>query len=981
MTGPFTHIGLAALIAVLLVLFWRSEREYGGKYAKGLAWVKAGLILVGVSELVSVFTQFPWVTSLFDPAALRTVVFLEDVVGRLGGPALVIVGVWVWLPLIKRMGEARTSSEERYQYLVQNANMIILRWGSDGRVRFLNRFAEAFFGFPLKEILGKSVIGTIVPERESSGRDLVRMIEDIQENPEKYRDNENENMRCNGERVWLSWRNKAILDRYGNVSEILSLGIDVTERKRVQDAMCALASSTYQSADGEDFLHENLRNLAAAYSARYALVGIFTDNRKKVVRTLAVWTGEGFGENIVYELRHTPCEAVCEQGSLVVPRDAAGRYPNDPTLQQMGIQSYFGATLKNVSGEMLGVLCVMDTKPIRLSVWTQPLLGLFAERISAEMERKAADSELRLAARVFEESIGGIVIMDAEGRVLRVNKGFVLLTGYGADEVSGRYLHELDSGEHERATYNRIRSVIRRKGVWQGEFWERRKGGELFCAWLTISEVKDEQGEQSNYIAMFADITEKKASEERIFRLAHYDALTGLPNRVLFQDRLKQALVQARRHNQHLALLYIDLDRFKPVNDTLGHHVGDLVLKDVAARLKLHVRDSDTVARMGGDEFTVILSASSWPQDPITSITLVAEKLLHDLARPYHIDDHEVVLTASIGIVSYPEDGERMEEMVCNADAAMYHAKDQGRNTLQFYESGMNRRAMERMRMELELRKALERNELELLYQPVVDLENGALTAVEALVRWHHPRHGLLLPSQFIDIAEETGLIVALGDWVLGQSCRQMRCWGEAGLGLKRVAVNLSLRQLRAGGLAQIVEQCLRDHGLHPRQLCLEITESTFIDDRDSSIAALEALKDLGVSLAIDDFGTGYSSLAQLRKLPIETLKIDKSFIQDLPDDGENAEIVAAIIAMAHRLKLRTIAEGVERPQELEYLRGLRCDRAQGYLIHPPLAVDDCTRVLESGCPQAGGSAGLRSRHRHPLWRQRWVARARLDFP
>jgi diguanylate cyclase (GGDEF)-like protein/PAS domain S-box-containing protein len=763
MTGLVTDIGLAALIAVLLLLLWHSERAYRGQYAKGLAWIKAGLILVVISELVSVFTQLPRLTSLFDPAALSTVVFLKDVVGRLGGLALIIVGVRIWLPLIKKMGDARTSSEERYQYLVQNANMIILRWGRDGRVRFLNRFAEGFFGFPLQEILAKSVIGTIVPERESSGRDLVKMIEDIEENPEKYRDNENENMRRDGERVWISWRNKAIFDRYGNVSEILSLGIDVTERKRVQDAMRALASSAYQSAGGEAFLHKNLRNLAAAYSARYAYVAVFTDKGKKAVQTLAAWTGEGFGENIVYKLRHTPCETVCEQGSLLVPRDVARRYPKDHLLRQMGVQSYFGVTLKNASGEVIGVLCVMDNKPIELSVWTQPVLGLFAERISVELERKAAESELRLAARVFEDSIGGIVIMDTGGRVLRVNKGFVLLTGYGVDEVSGRYLHELDSAEHGRVFYNRILSVIRRKGFWQGEIWERRKGGELFSAWLTISGVKNDRGATSNYIAMFADITEKKATEEHIFRLAHYDALTGLPNRVLFQDRLKQALIQARRHNQHLALLYIDLDRFKPVNDTLGHHVGDLVLKEVAARLSAHVRDSDTVARMGGDEFTVILSGISREQDPIASITLVAEKLIHDLARPYRIEGHEVVLTASIGVVSYPEDGERMEELVRNADAAMYHAKDQGKNTLQFYESGMNRRAKERMRMELELRKALERNELELLYQPVVDLKTGALTAVEALVRWHHPRHGLLLPSQFIGIAEETGLIVALG--------------------------------------------------------------------------------------------------------------------------------------------------------------------------------------------------------------------------
>lgn len=946
MIGFISDIGLWVFLGVLLVSFWRFAGQQADQQARGAVWLKAGLSLLVASLTLSILARIPLFSQGFGPDQKHYLQLLTDIVGRGGGVLLSLLGGWIWLPSIKRISEARVSSEERYQHLVQNANMIILRWGRDGRVRFMNRFAEDFFGFPLVEIQGRKVIGTIVPARESSGRDLVEMIRSIERNPEQYGDNENENMRRSGERVWISWRNKAILDREGRVSEILSLGIDVTERRRVQNAMGVLAASAYQSTRGQDFLHENLRNLAMVYGVRYAIVGVFADPAKTVIRTLAVWTRDGEDAPPVYELRETPWAAVCDRGSLLVPRDVARLYPNDASLQRMGVESYFGAVLTGTAGETIGVLCVMDDRPIELSMWTQPVLGLFAERISAELERKAAECELRLAARVFEDSVGGIIIMDAAGRIVRANKGFSQLTGYGAGEMIGAGLDELDSGEHGPMFYKRIRAALRRKGSWQGEVWERRKDGDLFSAWLTLTEVKSEGGKISNYIAMFADITEKKSAEEHIFRLAHYDTLTDLPNRVLFQDRLRQALIQARRYRQHLALLYIDLDRFKPVNDTLGHHLGDMVLKEVAARLSAHVRDSDTVARMGGDEFTVILSGVSWDQDPIRSVTYVAEKLSKDLARPYRIEGHEVVLTASIGIVCYPEDGEKMEELVRNADAAMYHAKAQGKNLLQFYESGMNQRAKERMRLELELRKALEHHELELLYQPIMILENGEIGSVETLLRWHHPRHGLLLPSQFVPIAEETGLIVALGDWVLDQACAQMAWWLRAGLSLKRIAVNLSLRQVRAGGVAQRVQSCLAAHRLRAQQLCLEITESTFIDHNDASIATLEALNDLGVLLAIDDFGTGYSSLAHLRKLPIATLKIDKSFLEGLPGDGENAEIVAAIVAMAHRLKLRTIAEGVEYPDQLEYLRDLQCDMIQGYLFHEPLSAEACTAVL-----------------------------------
>jgi diguanylate cyclase (GGDEF)-like protein len=435
---------------------------------------------------------------------------------------------------------------------------------------------------------------------------------------------------------------------------------------------------------------------------------------------------------------------------------------------------------------------------------------------------------------------------------------------------------------------------------------------------------------------------ERKRSESYINQLAYYDSLTGLPNRMLLNDRLTLALIRARRKKQALAVMFLDLDNFKTINDTLGHVVGDLLLKEVSERLKRCLREADTVARLGGDEFTILLPDMGKEEDVI----IVAERVLVALKPPCLIGRHELYVTASIGISRYPSDGEDDEALLKHADAAMYRAKEQGKNCYQFFSPAMNVKASERLALGNALRRALERDEFSLYYQPQFDLETGRIVGVEALVRWHHPDWGLVPPGHFIALAEELGLIVPIGAWVLRTACRQNKRWQEASLPSVPVAVNLSHRQFSPNDLVATVRDVLRETALDPRYLELELTESGFMHNKEAIILALREFKALGVRLTIDDFGAGYSSFKHLKVFPIDALKIDRSFIQDIPDDPEDAVIVTAIIAMGHSLRLKVIAEGVETPEQYQFLREKGCDSIQGYYLSSPVSPDVLTQLL-----------------------------------
>jgi len=558
-----------------------------------------------------------------------------------------------------------------------------------------------------------------------------------------------------------------------------------------------------------------------------------------------------------------------------------------------------------------------------------------------------SNRRLRLAERVFETTFEGIMVTDANSAIESVNPAFTKITGYGLDEVAGKKPSILSSGRHDREFYRKMQSDLAENGCWQGEIWNRRKDGEIYPEWLSMSTVKNKEGEITNYVAIFSDITERKASEDHVRHLAHHDALTNLPNRILLLERLGHALVHAHRQGTLVVVMFLDLDRFKIINDTLGHAVGDKLLKVIAGRLSECVREDDTVARLGGDEFVILLEDVA----SIQSVTGVAQKLIHALERPVVLEHQEMFITTSIGISVYPDDGDSADILIKHADTAMYRAKERGRNNYQFFTADMNARAFERLSMENSLRHALERNEFLLHYQPQVDTRTRRITGMEALLRWQHPDFGLVSPAQFIPLAEETGLIVPIGEWALRTACFQNKAWQDAGLPRLHVAVNLSARQFKQSGLVKMVSQALKDSGLEPHYLELEITESIAMEHADATVATLHELKAMGVQISMDDFGTGHSSLSYLMRFPIDTLKIDQSFIQNLTPDSKDDAIAAAITTMARSMKMKVVTEGVETREQMSFLRDHDRDEVQGYYFSQPLSAEDFRELLARDSP------------------------------
>jgi diguanylate cyclase (GGDEF)-like protein/PAS domain S-box-containing protein len=548
------------------------------------------------------------------------------------------------------------------------------------------------------------------------------------------------------------------------------------------------------------------------------------------------------------------------------------------------------------------------------------------------------ETSLRLAAQVFATSGEGIMITDPQQVIVEVNKTFTRITGYTRAEALGQKPRLLSSGRHDAAFYDQMQAVLRSEGQWSGEIWNRRKSGEIYPEWLSISVIRDEAGVPQNYVATFSDITERKAAEANIRHMALHDYLTGLPNRFLLLDRFNQAVAAAKRDNRQFAVLFVDLDRFKPINDTLGHSVGDRLLCLVADRLTAAIRATDTVSRQGGDEFVVLVAELGLPGD----INAIAQKLLQSLSQPCTLQEHKITVTSSIGIAIYPDDGEDLDVLLKHADIALYSAKEEGRNNFQFYRREMNEHALKLLLLENQLRNALERDEFELFYQPQLDLAGNQVACVEALIRWHNPEFGLVPPDDFIPLAEASGLIVPIGQWVLKEACRQIVRWRRSGFPNLRMAVNLSAVQFRQPALVEHVQAALHVAGLEADALVLEVTESVVMRDAESTIQTLNALRALGVTLSIDDFGTGHSSLAYLRRFPIGELKIDRSFIQNITTDTDDAAICSTIIGLARILRINVVAEGVETDAQLDWLRAAGCDFAQGYFLSRPQPAAAC---------------------------------------
>jgi len=576
--------------------------------------------------------------------------------------------------------------------------------------------------------------------------------------------------------------------------------------------------------------------------------------------------------------------------------------------------------------------------------------------LRAMAQNRASRQRIDLLAKVFEHSGEAIVVTDRGGRIVEVNPAFVQRMGYRPAEVLGQSASTLLLPTTPAQQLEAIGAALHSSGGWRGELTERARDGREFPAWVTCSTVRDGAGEVSHVIANSIELTDLKRAEAQIRHLAHHDTLTRLPNRVLLQARLEQAMAAARRDGAELAMLFIDMDRFKTINDTLGHPVGDGLLVEVGRRLQAIVRDSDIVARLGGDEFVLVLTGVE--RHGARAAATVAGKVLAQLGRPYQVAGHELHSTPSIGIGVFPSDGDDGDALMKSADTAMYHAKSAGRNNFQFFTPEMKQASAERLALESGLRGAIARRELLLHYQPQVDLAGGRVVGVEALLRWRHPEMGLIPPLKFIAIAEETGQIEAIGQWVLEEALAQVARWRAALDPQLRVAVNLSAQQLRGDGFVAQVAAALRRHALPGAALELEVTESTAMRDPARTAAQLRDLRTLGVALAIDDFGTGYSSMAYLKQLPLSSLKLDRSFVMDIERDANDAAISRATIQLAHSLGLAVIAEGVETPAQLQFLRSLGCDVAQGYLIARPLPADDCEDFL-SRAPQYDEAAAV----------------------
>lgn len=713
--------------------------------------------------------------------------------------------------------------------------------------------------------------------------------------------------------IWVSSNAHFVKDLRGNVTGIEGVTRDITSIKQSEEALI-----------------QSTAKLKAIFNAISDAV-IFVDPKRQIVMTNPAVTRLFGYENDellgkTTELLYANSDDFKTQGTNRFSSDS----PLDINLYEVlyrrkddsiFIGETFGTKVQDENGNLLGFIGI----------------------IRDVTERKRIEDKLRLSQKIFDDTAKAILVTDARTNICDTNNAFNSITNYRKEELMGKPISAVFSPRHSLEFYNKLMEDVRFSGYWQGEIWNRKRNGEEYPNWVTISAVMDENERPKNYVAILSDISTIKATEERLDYLAHYDQLTGLPNRTLFNDHLQSAIARAKRHRDRVAVMYADLDGFKQINDTLGHAEGDKLLVEIGLRLKNCVRDEDTVARLGGDEFAIIINQLQ----SISYLHVLAKRIINELAATRNFDGRELRVSGSVGIAMYPYDGDKQELLLRHADQAMYHAKQKGKNNYQFFDSDMNVRVMNRIRLESDLHKALGSNEFYVEFQPKYNINEQTILGAEALVRWNHPERSVVKPLDFIPLAEDSDLIIKLGNQVLNKACQCAKMWNSHANSIP-VAVNISTRQFKSISFIADIESALRNTGLSPELLEIEITESLLMDDIESAVKTLYTLKNMGLRISIDDFGVGYSSLYYLKKLPVDTLKIDRSFISDMVDDNDDKAIISAIVSLASSLNLQVIAEGVENNQQLDMLKALDCCSVQGFLFAKPMKNDEFVSLLTS---------------------------------
>jgi len=814
-----------------------------------------------------------------------------------------------YVGLIRDVTE-RMRAEEEYRGIFNNVTEGLCRSTPDGRILRANPALVRLFGYSTESELIESVTD-VAAQCYVHPEDRDELIERLNRDG-RVQNFEVEMYRpATGERIWVTESAHAVHDDSGKLLYCDVSLEDITERKHAEEEL-ARSERRYRE-----------------FYERTPVMLHTIDRNGRLIAVSGFWL-EHLGYRKEEVLGRRSVDFLTEESR----RDAL-RY-RLPEFFRSGRVKEVPFQVVKANGEVIDVLLSAVAE-----FDNEGKLARGLAVMSDVTEQRRAESQLREAAAVFANTADGVFITDPEGTIRDVNRAFTQITGFTSDDVIGRNPRIWKSDQHESDFYRGIWRSLERNGHWRGEIWNRRKDGELYPAWMTVSQVLAEDGGLSGYVAVFSDISNVKDAEARLDHLAHHDSLTDLPNRLLLNDRLEHALQRAKRYGTSLALVFIDLDRFKHVNDSLGHTLGDELLRQAGDRLSRCLRTDDTVARIGGDEFTLLLEDIG-----DKGCVAVAEKVLARFAEPFELARHEVYLSPSLGIALHPENGEDADTLLRNADAAMYQAKHHGGNTYAFYTTSLTERAYEKVQLEGSLRRALEREEFDLHYQPQVDMVDKRVVGVEALLRWEHPKIGPIGPDRFIPIAEETGMIVPLGSWVLRQACRDAAAWLASGIELERIAVNVGGPQIRRGDLVSEVRSALDATGLPPSCLELEVTEGFIMEQAERSLTVLNELRKLGVRLAIDDFGTGYSSLSYLKRLPVNVLKIDRSFVRDVPADTNNVGICRAVIALGANLDLEVVAEGVETDAQQEFLIAAGCTRAQGYRYAAAMPASE----LESWC-------------------------------